>query len=346
MSGFSASFRLSNDPKGSTGDDAVSAYDATGNLLWRWDATLSAGTIVWNLYDNTGVAKSFYDTKGPRDEAWHWWQVVFTATGSVLRLREKGGGGTILGSFVWTYDPRTVAYLVLGGNMIPQRKGKQGNTLLGDISSLAVHYATGTAFSYSEFMVPGISSDADRVTLFLNAQGGAINSLTGGAITPGSGTDARQLMYTNETRNLLDRWNEHARTTGGQLNVVPDGRRRYAMASECRPLNVSLTLDAADDLDIPTGGWSESREGRPTRVTATGPVGSITLIDAAAEAARGMASQGNTVSTSAGTLGLAQSAAAATAVGLLDDVDLDGIYDLTLLNEVLAARDLAEVKGI
>jgi NitT/TauT family transport system substrate-binding protein len=36
----------------------------------------------------------------------------------------------------------------------------------------------------------------------------------------------------------------------------------------------------------------------------------------------------------------------AVSVGLLDDVDLSGIYDLTILNKVLAERGLAEVKGL
>lgn len=344
VNGFSASYRLTNDPKGSTGDDAVSGYNSAGELLWRWDATLSAGTIVWNLYDSAGVAKSFWDTRGPRDEGWHWWQVVFTSTGSVLRLREKGGSSLALGSFVWTYDPRTVAYIVVGGNMIPQRKGKQGNTLLGDISSFAVHYATGTAFSYSEFTVPGVSTDADRVTLFLNQQGAAINSLTGGAVTPGSSTDARQLMYTNETRDLLSRWNEHALTTGGHLCTLPDGRRRYRLASQARPLTVSLTLDAADDLDIPTGGWSGVQDEKPTRITATGPVGSITLVDAAAESGLAMSLEGTSLTTSAGTLGLAQSAAAYVMGGDQARLSSFGV-DLTLTGTDKVAAAMALTPG-
>jgi NitT/TauT family transport system substrate-binding protein len=43
---------------------------------------------------------------------------------------------------------------------------------------------------------------------------------------------------------------------------------------------------------------------------------------------------------------LAKSAADAEDVGLLDPVDLDGIYDLTLLNEVLTERGEAEVEGL
>jgi NitT/TauT family transport system substrate-binding protein len=43
---------------------------------------------------------------------------------------------------------------------------------------------------------------------------------------------------------------------------------------------------------------------------------------------------------------LAKSAEDAEAAGLLDPVDLDGIYDLSLLNEVLAARGDPEVEGL
>jgi NitT/TauT family transport system substrate-binding protein len=43
---------------------------------------------------------------------------------------------------------------------------------------------------------------------------------------------------------------------------------------------------------------------------------------------------------------LQESATDAEAVGLLDPVDLDGIYDLTILNELLAERDEEEVEGL
>jgi len=43
---------------------------------------------------------------------------------------------------------------------------------------------------------------------------------------------------------------------------------------------------------------------------------------------------------------LQKSADDAVAVGLLEPVELDGIYDLTLLNEVLAARGAPEVSGL
>ena len=40
---------------------------------------------------------------------------------------------------------------------------------------------------------------------------------------------------------------------------------------------------------------------------------------------------------------LAESAAHAEEVGLLDPVDLDGIYDLSMLNEVLSAQGMEEI---
>jgi NitT/TauT family transport system substrate-binding protein len=43
---------------------------------------------------------------------------------------------------------------------------------------------------------------------------------------------------------------------------------------------------------------------------------------------------------------LAKSKDDAVEAGLLDDVDLEGIYDLTLLNELLAERGAAEVEGL
>jgi NitT/TauT family transport system substrate-binding protein len=43
---------------------------------------------------------------------------------------------------------------------------------------------------------------------------------------------------------------------------------------------------------------------------------------------------------------LQESAADAESLGLLDPVDLDGIYDLSLLNEVLTAKGLDEVQGL
>lgn len=309
LGSFAASYRLNQDPAGFS-DDVVVGYNAAGERLWRWVASLTGGTIVWSLFDDGGTLKSFYDTGSPRDDAWHYWQVRFlSSTVANITSTDKGGARESRGSFAFTIDPRPVRYIVIGGQMPPLRKGKQSNTLMGGVSSFMVQYASGTVNDYSEFIVPAVRTDADRVALFLNTQGSQFNSLTGGASTPVPGTDTRQLMYTNDTDTLLDRWNEHVRTTGGRLQTRPSGVREYVTADTARPLAVSLTLDAADDLDIPSGGWTETEEERPTRITAVGPIGSVTLVDDAAEALLGMVLEGPTVQTSAGDLALAMSVA-------------------------------------
>lgn len=326
VSSIAASYKLSVDPAGLT-DDALTAYDSAGNRLWRWTAGITAGNIVWTLYDDAGAAKSFWDTGAPRDDAWHNWKMNFTATNTVLILSEKGDYTTFVGSFAWTYDPRPIAYLVVGGQMVPQRKGKQTNTLQGAVSSIYVQYTTGGSFTYNEFSIPGVTSDADRVAAFLTDQGAELNSLTGGHVT--GVDDNRQVMYTNATRNLLDRWNEHARTFGGALYVDPNGYRVWLDSQDTHPVAVSLFLDAADDVDIPSGGWQEVKNERPTRVTGVSPLGSVTLVDTEAEASTSMQLDGPTVYTSAGSLALARSAAARLMGPRLARMSQFG-YDLTI----------------
>lgn len=308
LGGFQASFKLSVDPSGSTGDTICAGYDRNADLLWRWSARISAGKVIWELCDNTGTARSFWDTSSPRDDAWHWWQIKFnSSTLSSINLRDKGKAVRVLGSTAWPYDPRNTVWVVLGGLMEPDRLGKQTDTLQGGISSFTLHH-TSTVFDFSEFAVPGVTTDADRVSGFLSQQGADLTALTGGSTT--STPDAQQLMYTNATSDLLARWNEHARTTGGQLSVRPDGRRRWLTSELVRLPTVALTLDVADDLHMPAGEYQETQEEKPTRVTASGPVGTVTLIDSAAETLLAMSLEGAPIATSAGTLGLAQSAAA------------------------------------
>jgi hypothetical protein len=307
--GFAASFRLTEDPLSATGDDMVTGYNYAGTMLWQWSVLLTGGKIQWELRDFVGSARSFLTTDGPRDDAWHWWQIKFpSAVSSQIFLRDKGTAVRGFGSAVWSFlDPRNTKWVVVGGTMNPMRKGKQENTFQGQISSFTMHH-TSTVFDYSEFSVPGVASDAGRVTTFLSLEGTDVDTLVGGATaeTP----DSTPIMYTNETSNLLDRWNEHTRSTGGRLSVRPDGRRRYTAAELSRPAAVALTLDASDDLDMPSGDYQEAQEERPTRVSVSGPVGSVTLVDDAAEALLGMSLEDSPIETSAGSLDVARSVAA------------------------------------
>jgi hypothetical protein len=307
--GFGASFKLDATPAGSTGDDMVSGYSDGGNLLWTWSVNLVAGKIQWELRDFSGSAKSFLITDGPQDDTWHWWQIRFpTSTSSAIHLRDKGAGVRSFGSGAWSvFNPQLTQWVVVGGQMSPNRKGKQSNTFQGSISSFTMHHTT-TVFDYSEFSVPGVATDADRVSAFLHQQGTDVDTLVGGAFY--ESPDKTQLMYTNATNTLLDRWNEHTRSTGGTLLTQPNGRRRYRAAETSRPSAVSLTLDAGDDFHLPAGDYQEAQEDKPTRVVAEGPVGEVTVIDSAAETLLGMILERETLQTSGGTLDAVASAAA------------------------------------
>ena len=300
-------FKLTNDPKGSTGDDAISAYDSNANLLWTFTAQLISGNIQWSLLDNTGTARSFANTAGPRDEGWHYWSVELNSSTLTALLTADKGQNTfrVFGSSVWPYDPRPVAWLVIGGRMRPTAQGKQTNTLLGAISSMLLQYGTG--FSTMVFGNPGVTDVAGTVASKLSFTTTSVDALVGGAVTPV--TDTTKYLYPNANFDLFSRWNELARTVGGGLTVDPVGTRRYWQASDMRPLAVALTLDAEQDLSAPDGGWAGAKPIRPTRVTVTSPLGSFEVIDTATEAATGLRLEASQIDTGAGTEGVARSVA-------------------------------------
>jgi hypothetical protein len=299
-------YKLSSDPAGSLGDDMIAAYDASGKRLWVWSVKVVSGLVSWVLYDDTSTSRSFIDTGAPRDEGWHYWAIWLTsATNTNLFTRTKGDTGQVAaGSSTWPYDPRPVQYLVVGGQMVPARKGKQSNTFQGSISSLAVEY---DAVDFATYANPGIVVESDFYRAALSTISAPIDALVGGAF---SAADLTPVSFTTAPGDLLERFNELVVTIGGALFTRPDGRRHYRPAAGMRSPTVALTLDAAADLHMPAGGWQAVRDERPTRVTASAPVGSITVTDTATEAATGLRLEGPTVATAAGTIGVAQSVAA------------------------------------
>lgn len=306
-------FKLTRDPGGSTGDDAIAAYNASGTLLWTWSAILSGGIITWALVDNTGTQRSFFSTGGPRSEGWVYWGIELnSATSTTIWYATKGMAvPTGFGSLVWPYDPRPVAWLVIGGRMVPTTPGKQTQTLLGSISSMILQYGTG--ISNLPFGNPGTSDTADNVAGKLSLTTTAIDALVGGFTTPIG--DSRLYLYPNSTVTLFDRWNELARTVGGGLTVDPVGTRRYWRAADMRPLTVAVTLDAEQDLSAPDGGWVGVKAPRPTRVTVTSPLGSFEQIDTVTEAATSVRVEGGQIDTGAATEGLARGVAGIVLAG-------------------------------
>lgn len=301
---FEAAFKLTQDPGGSTGDDAVAGYDINGNLLWTFSAILSGGAITWALCDNTGAQKSFYATGGARDGGWHWLKFVLaSSTGTTMSIADKGQSTyRTFGSFAWTYDPRPVTTLVIGGRMNPNLPGKQTQTLFGAISSISLQY--GTNQSYVQYGNPGVVTTADAVATRLDLTTTSVDALMGGAMTPSP--DTTPYMYPNTTGTLFERWNELVRTVGGGLTVDPSGARRYWRAADMRPLAVSLTLDAEQDLSAPDGGWVGTKIQQPTRVTVTSPLGTFEQIDTVTETATGLRIEGGQIDTAAGSEGVAR----------------------------------------
>lgn len=304
-------YRVSADPSGSTGDDIISAYDKNGVRVWVWTAKITAGKVVWTLYDDNGVAHSYFDTNSPRDDGWHYYQLRFSGAVSALFAANKGEGiadtrgygDAASGS--WVQPPNVVQYLVIGGHMPPFRRGKQSNTLQGSVSSLLIQYNAG--FTYLEAGNPGVVNTGAVTRALLNLTSTSTDALVGGSV--GTGADTTPMLFTNSTRDLLARWNELARTVSGNLITRTDGKREWRTAAQARSTTVSLTLRAEEDLSAPDGGWGAVKDERPTRVTVSSPLGSFTAVDTVTETATGLQLEGPNVSSAAGLDGVAKSIA-------------------------------------
>ena len=304
---FSGWFKLAADPKGSFGDDMLTGYDANGDLLWTFSVKVAATLVTWGLYEADGTPRVQFVTGAPRDEGWHYWAIrPNSATSVSLFTRTKGDTGQqAFGSSVWSYDPRPVQYLVVGGRMPPFRPGRNSNTFLGSISSLLVQYDAAT--DYAGFGNPAVVGTANSARDAVTRSTAALDTLVGGAATIAF-TDTTPVQYGSSTANALERINLLARTIGGAVTTRPDGQRLYLRAADMRPAAVSLTLDAEQDLSAPDGGWQGTKDERPTRQTVTGPPGTVEVIDAAREAT-GLRTEGSSIETMAGTLSVAQSVA-------------------------------------
>lgn len=298
--------KLAADPKGSTGDVIMAAYGRTGGLLWLFTVLVSGGNVTWAMVDQNGTSNSFFATGAPRDEGWHYWALSMgNGTTTQMNTRTKGDTGQqAFGSFAWPYDPRPVQYLVVGGRMNPFIPGKQLDTLLGSVSSLSIQYDAN--FDLAGTGNPGLTTDIDTVRGVLTTDSTPIDTLVGGGLS--NSPDATAVMYTLDTDDLLERWNEMARAGGGAVYTAPSGKRSYVRGIDLYPSVPSVILDAEQDLSAPDGGWQSAKDPRPTRVTVSAPVGSAEVVDTVTEASTGLRLE-TTMSTSAGSLDVARSVA-------------------------------------
>jgi hypothetical protein len=300
-------FKLAADPKGSTGDVILAAYGRTGGLLWLFTVLVSGGNVTWAMVDQNGTSNSFFDTGAPRDEGWHYWALSLgNGTTTQMNTRTKGDTGQqAFGSFAWPYDPRPVQYLVVGGRMNPFIRGKQLDTFLGSVSSLSIQYDGN--FDLAQYGNPGIISTADAVRTTILVSSTTIDTLVGGGVS--NTPDDTPVVYTTSTANVLERYNELARTVGGAVVTRPSGRRGYLRGVDMYPAVPSVVLDAEQDLSAPDGGWQATKDERPTRVTVTAPIGSVEVVDTVTEAATSLRLEGSGFDTAAGSLDVARSVA-------------------------------------
>lgn len=303
--------KLTDDPSGAS-DDVFGVYRADGSVVWRLLANIVSGLVVWQVWDSTNAVMSTWSSGYARDDSWHWV--------SVLTVQNFGGDWTtniavrdkvvpdrvVAGGFNgFADDPRFGDYLVVGGRMLPTRKGKQTNTLQGDISGPHIYYGDpGSSYSFLSAASDIQSANSRAQLLVLTSLpieaplGGGVGSTTSGSAP---------IALTNARSTLLDGFNELALTIGGAIITQPGGKREIQGPGTVRSSTVMLTLDAEQDLSGPDGGWVGVKDERPTRISVESPVGTALVVDTAGETALGQRLEGNLPMTSAGSVEVAAS---------------------------------------
>jgi len=310
-------YKLNVDPA-LANDDVLVAYDVTGVIKWRLTVSVTAAPpfLQWQILDTNGVPRTFYTTGYPRDESWHWVSCHFFddagSPGSLMAIRDKSIPDKFVAGYAppWPNDPSTgVAYIVVGARGNQKSIGNQTNSFQGDISSFWIQYGNGFGTSYSDVSAAGLTFTCDSVVDALRLRTTGVDAAVGGGLGT-STTDHTPISYPGGVTTVLDAFALYARTIGGKILTRPDGRRQWLPASQTRSTSVALFLDAEADLHVPAGGWQGERTERPTRVTGTSPSGSVVVIDTATEALTGIRLDGPSLSTAAGSISVARSAAA------------------------------------
>lgn len=334
ISRVSAWIKLDADTVG-TGDDLIAAYNYFGEVVWRLQAVVVSGVVVWKLIDSLGTMRSQYTTTYPRDDTWHWLSVILYddsgTPGSAIAIRDKTIPDRVVAGYVpgWPSPPyANIEYIVVGGNMNPRAAGKQGNTMNGSISGLWVDYNSLGA-SWSFMSAAGVPFTGTERANHLVGYGNAIDTLVGGGVG-GSDPDSTPIQLTGANTNLLDAWREHVRTIQGRIFTRPDGRRQVRVPLSVNPATVNLTLDVEADLHMPAGGWQSEQAEKPTRQSVTSPIGTVTLIDQVQETATGLRLTGSDIASSAGEVAVARGLAYKQMIGDQPRMTSFG-FDVTLM---------------
>jgi len=173
--------------------------------------------------------------------------------------------------------------LFLGGQVKPRVAGGQWQVPNAAYAGLGVwSYSTDTAWTvYPDTWTPALLTSTDgaatRISDLLSMAGLPVEVSETEETTVGA-------QKTGGDTSLVASLSDVLRTTGGRLDLDPalgaDGVIVVSSADDIGP-TPAVTLDLALDIDVGVGGlvWQQDGDQIATRVTASAPLGSVTLAD-------------------------------------------------------------------
>jgi len=244
----------------------AAGYDTAGGLDWRLDLHLSGGhTNLW-IYNASGSGTQWVDALDG-DNSWH--------SVSVRGLLASSSAWLLDGAqpFSVAVDVSQTAHVLLGG-LSPawQLVGKQA--ACPEVSFSGVARSTTSITDLSERFRPQTTmATLTRLTELVTQYSGLTLASTGV-------TNPLVTRTSTGTRSALDCAGQVADTVGGvlyhdyQVDAV-----RMVLPDQCRPITAQLTItsETDDDASSPMG-LSRAIDAMPTRVTATSPAGSVTVV--------------------------------------------------------------------
>lgn len=303
-------------------DDILVGFNSAGRALWRFGvySTTGSTTLKWQVRDPDDNIILEYDQLSKSDNAWRYWTILpFFRAGDGTEMivqwgvRDRYHPDQVL-SAAYTpggIDWRKTRYVSVGGFMDPFAVGSNRNTFMGSVGGLycvSTDPADGDYFggSQSAYASPATAITAQERRVQLSQMSTKVDSL----ISDGPYSDLLSglsiAMVDQSGSDLLSEWNRFVRTTGTQIVTLRTGGRWLRGIENSRSSTVAATFSAVEDLE---GGGVWAKRTRPTRVTATSPVGTVTVVDTAAETLSGQLDEA--IDTSAALLSEARNAAAA-----------------------------------
>jgi hypothetical protein len=250
----------------------------TGAVLWSLRLKDNAGQTDLNLYDGAGtfLATAYFGfapgagSTDPGDDQWFVFRLGYSA-GTFCQLARAADRVDIASFTTAGFDVRQTALVVLGGALPYATPGKQGLCISGQFGAVAV---ADVFPGHVDYVGPNATEPPATRVDDLRYYTGTTAAVTGS--DPGQVTLARLTG-----RSAFDAFAELVRTTGGVARPDYTGIDRwgYAASSAVRSTTVALTVDAITDLDASDGfPWRRGVDTRPTRVTASWPGGSVTVV--------------------------------------------------------------------